>query len=89
MRHCMQGSCGYGVLDKTKYPYWSVGALSTQNVFYLQGPVRGCGWVQASQSFLLYCSFFGVLNYQRHAYKVSYATHALLLLLDCMLNLES
>ena len=40
----MQGSCGYGVLDKAKYPYWSVGALSTQNVFYLQGPVRGCGW---------------------------------------------
>ena len=39
----VQGSCGYGVLDKTKYPYWSVGALSTQNIYYLQGPVRGCG----------------------------------------------
>ena len=38
-----QGSCGYGVLDKSKWPYWSVGALSTSNIFYGEGPVRGCG----------------------------------------------
>ena len=43
----MQGSCGYGVLDKSKYPYWSVGALSTSNMYYAQGPVQGCGYVQA------------------------------------------
>ena len=39
----VQGSCGYGLLDKSKWPYWSVGALSTSNIFYGQGPVRGCG----------------------------------------------
>lgn len=39
----MQGSCGYGVLDKSKYPYWSVAALSTSNSFYKAGPVGGCG----------------------------------------------
>ncbi|CAL8462621.1 g2154 [Coccomyxa elongata] len=37
------GSCGYGKLDKTKYPYWSVGALSTSSTFYISGPVQGCG----------------------------------------------
>ncbi|BDA46490.1 probable Expansin-A2 at N-terminal half [Coccomyxa sp. Obi] len=37
------GSCGYGKLDKSKYPYWSVAALSTQNMYYLAGPVQGCG----------------------------------------------
>ncbi|CAK0756698.1 hypothetical protein CVIRNUC_002477 [Coccomyxa viridis] len=40
---CGQGSCGYGILDKSKWPYWSVGALSTSNIHYGQGPVRGCG----------------------------------------------
>ena len=40
---CGQGSCGYGILDKSKWPYWSVGALSTSNIYYGQGPVRGCG----------------------------------------------
>lgn len=39
----LQGSCGYGKLDKSKYPYWSVGALSTSNHFYQEGPVKGCG----------------------------------------------
>ena len=37
------GSCGYGLLDKSKWPYWSVGALSTDNIYYGEGPVRGCG----------------------------------------------
>ncbi|BDA46491.1 probable Expansin-A7 at N-terminal half [Coccomyxa sp. Obi] len=37
------GSCGYGKLDKTKYPYWSVGALSTSSTYYTSGPVQGCG----------------------------------------------
>ena len=40
-----QGSCGYGLLDKEKWPLWSVGALSTSNMFYEQGPVQGCGYV--------------------------------------------
>ena len=39
----LQGSCGYGVLDREKWPYWSVGALATSNMFYAQGPVQGCG----------------------------------------------
>ena len=38
-----QGSCGYGMLDKSKYPFWSVGALSTSNMYYGMGPVQGCG----------------------------------------------
>ena len=38
-----QGSCGYGMLDKTEWPYWSVAALSTKSPFYLAGPLRGCG----------------------------------------------
>ncbi|KAL0054873.1 hypothetical protein WJX82_003597 [Trebouxia sp. C0006] len=37
------GSCGYGDLSKTAYPFWSVAALSTQNQFYLAGPADGCG----------------------------------------------
>ncbi|KAK9906413.1 hypothetical protein WJX75_001467 [Coccomyxa subellipsoidea] len=37
------GSCGYGYLDKTKYPFWSVGALATSSIYYQQGPVQGCG----------------------------------------------
>lgn len=39
----MQGSCGYGVMDKTKYPYWSVAALSQSNPFYVAGPTGACG----------------------------------------------
>ena len=39
-----QGSCGYGMLDKEKWPFWSVGALATSNMFYEQGPVHGCGY---------------------------------------------
>lgn len=39
----MQGSCGYGDLSKTAYPFWSVAALATQNQFYLAGPANGCG----------------------------------------------
>ncbi|KAK9819970.1 hypothetical protein WJX72_004607 [[Myrmecia] bisecta] len=38
------GSCGYGLLDKTVWPYWSVGALSRNNSFYKNGPIRGCGY---------------------------------------------
>jgi hypothetical protein len=38
-----QGACGYGMLDKEKYPYWSVAALSTSSEFYKKGPVQGCG----------------------------------------------
>jgi hypothetical protein len=46
--HCytslyLQGACGYGMLDKEKYPYWSVAALSTSSEFYKKGPVQGCG----------------------------------------------
>ncbi len=30
-------------MDKTKYPYWSVAALSPSNPFYIAGPIAGCG----------------------------------------------
>ena len=39
----MQGACGYGVIPKDKYPYFSVAALSPNNSFYKNGPVNGCG----------------------------------------------
>jgi len=39
----LDGSCGYGLLSTTVYPYWSVGALSTSNSFSLAGPSTGCG----------------------------------------------
>ena len=38
-----QGSCGYGILDKDKYPFWSVGALAESSSFYASGPIQGCG----------------------------------------------
>ncbi|KAK9850628.1 hypothetical protein WJX84_001010 [Apatococcus fuscideae] len=37
------GACGYGLLDKGQWPYWSVGALSSSNMFYSAGPINGCG----------------------------------------------
>ena len=30
-------------MDKTKYPYWSVAALSPSNPFYIAGPIAACG----------------------------------------------
>lgn len=30
-------------MDKSKYPYWSVAALSPSNPFYIAGPISGCG----------------------------------------------
>lgn len=41
-----QGSCGGGVLDKSEWPYWSVAALATSNMFYKAGPLQGCGCVR-------------------------------------------
>eukprot|EP00884_Botryococcus_braunii_P022964 jgi/Botrbrau1/9351/Bobra.354_2s0009.1 len=38
-----EGSCGYGVLDKEQYPFWSVAALAHSSPFYMAGPVQGCG----------------------------------------------
>lgn len=39
----LNGACGYGQLDKGKWPYWSVAALSTQNQFALADNIKGCG----------------------------------------------
>lgn len=36
------GSCGYGLLDKGEWPYWSVGALAVANSAF-GGPTFGCG----------------------------------------------
>ncbi|KAK9839672.1 hypothetical protein WJX81_004788 [Elliptochloris bilobata] len=38
-----QGACGYGLLDKSQYPYWSVAALSLTNSFSVAGPSHACG----------------------------------------------
>ena len=35
--------CRYGVIPQSTFPYWSVGALSTSNLFFEEGPVQGCG----------------------------------------------
>ncbi len=35
--------CRYGLLDKSVWPYWVVGALSPSNSFYAAGPMNGCG----------------------------------------------
>lgn len=37
------GSCGYGAISQSSYPYWSIGALATSNLFFQEGPVEGCG----------------------------------------------
>lgn len=39
----LQGSCGYGVLDKTEWPYWSVAGISVKSPFYIAGPLHACG----------------------------------------------
>ena len=39
----LQGSCGFGMLDKGAWPYWSVAALSTENSFFKAGPINACG----------------------------------------------
>ena len=37
------GSCGYGLIQQSRYPYFSTVALSRANRFYLAGPLNGCG----------------------------------------------
>ena len=39
----MQGACGYGVLKKESYTFWSVAALSLSNSFSVAGPAKACG----------------------------------------------
>ena len=39
----LQGACGYGVLKKESYPFWSVAALSLSNSFSVAGPAKACG----------------------------------------------
>ncbi|KAK9824737.1 hypothetical protein WJX74_003216 [Apatococcus lobatus] len=39
----IDGSCGYGAVSLTSYPFWSIGALSPSNLFFQEGPVEGCG----------------------------------------------
>ncbi|CAL8464429.1 g3964 [Coccomyxa elongata] len=38
-----EGACGYGLLDKNKYPFWSVAAFSLSNSFSMAGPAKACG----------------------------------------------
>eukprot|EP00891_Asterochloris_glomerata_P004481 jgi/Astpho2/4481/fgenesh1_pg.00067_%23_63_t len=39
----LKGSCGYGIMDKTAYPYWSVVGISTSSRFYTGLSGQGCG----------------------------------------------
>lgn len=39
----LEGSCGYGLLSKNTWPFWSVGALATGNSFFKSDPMSGCG----------------------------------------------
>ena len=43
MPNLAQGSCGYGILSKNSYPFWSVAALSLSNQFSVAGPAKACG----------------------------------------------
>ncbi|GAB4819908.1 hypothetical protein N2152v2_006954 [Parachlorella kessleri] len=38
-----EGSCGYGLLPRDRWPYWSVAALSQSNPFFKNSTVEGCG----------------------------------------------
>lgn len=44
LTHCVsQGSCGYGAISKTAWPYWSVAAMSTSDPLYkASGQACGC-----------------------------------------------
>lgn len=53
---CFQGGCGYGVLDKKVYPYWSVAALSTSNKYYKAGPDNGCGYGYCTKCLSTFCA---------------------------------
>eukprot|EP00891_Asterochloris_glomerata_P001624 jgi/Astpho2/1624/Aster-x1019 len=35
----LDGSCGYGLLPQTTWPFWSVGALATSSAFFENGPM--------------------------------------------------
>lgn len=37
------GSCGFGFLARTQYPFWAVGALSTSNHYFINEPQQACG----------------------------------------------
>jgi hypothetical protein len=39
----LQGSCGYGYMDRGSYPYWSVGAFSPSNRFAQSIKSNACG----------------------------------------------
>lgn len=37
------GSCGFGYIKKSDWPYWSVGALATSNMNFKSLATEGCG----------------------------------------------
>jgi hypothetical protein len=37
------GSCGFGFLARTQYPFWAVAALSTSNHYFINEPQQACG----------------------------------------------
>lgn len=47
-----QGSCGYGVLNKNDYPYWSVVGISVNNPAFQSGPVKACGYAPCTAGFV-------------------------------------
>ena len=46
-----EGSCGYGVIDKTIFPYFSTAAFGPENQYFKAGPVNACG-----QCFQIQCT---------------------------------
>ncbi|EFN54108.1 hypothetical protein CHLNCDRAFT_136257 [Chlorella variabilis] len=46
-----EGSCGYGVIPKEQYPYFSTAALAPSNKFYKADELHGCG-----QCFQIQCA---------------------------------
>ena len=76
----MQGACGYGLLDKSQYPYWSVAALSLTNSFSVAGPAHACG-----MCFEIKCVDIGGPFAVRPAAHVTGADYGVSLLQQCRL----
>lgn len=70
----LQGSCGYGVLDKTEWPYWSVAGISVKSPFYIAGPVHACGCAHSAHACMTFRPNFNNAcgAYSRSTFRNSY-----------------
>jgi len=91
----LQGSCGYGVMDKTKYPYWSVAALSPSNPSYIAGPIAGCGQcfeiqcLNSGGQFAVCCSYTCPLHQLQQSSLVFNFTHCAYVPVTWTLSIDS